>query len=58
MIPFPPWDCVVIVMKEGFGRDGQSGSSALGCGHIVELWVIEIIPRLIFSMACGQVADR
>jgi hypothetical protein len=55
--PSPSRDCVVIMMKERFGRDRQSGSSALECGHL-ELWVIELIPDAIFLRACSPVDER
>jgi hypothetical protein len=44
-------------MMEGrYGRNRQSGSSALECGHL-ELWVIELPPNAIFSWAYRPVAD-
>jgi hypothetical protein len=56
-LPSPSRDCVVIMMKERFGRGRQSGSSALECGHL-ELWVIELVTNAIFLRACSPVADR
>jgi len=56
-LTLPLGDCIVIVMKEKFGRDRQSGSSALECGHL-ELLVIELIPNAISLRACSPVADR
>jgi hypothetical protein len=54
----PPFrDCVVIVMEGRYGRNRQSGSSALECGHL-ELWVIELLANATFSWACNTVADR
>jgi hypothetical protein len=50
-------DCVVIMMKGRYGRDRQSGSSALGCGHL-ELWVTDLGSNAIFSRDCIPVADR
>ena len=40
-----------------YGRNRQSSSSALECGHL-ELWVIELLANAIFSWACSPVADR
>ncbi len=45
------------MMKERFGRDRQSGSSALECGHL-ELWVIDLVSNTIFLRACSPLADR
>jgi hypothetical protein len=40
-----------------YGRNRQSSSSALECGHL-ELWVIELLANAIFSWDCGPAADR
>jgi hypothetical protein len=45
------------MMKERFGQDRQSGSSALEGGHL-ELWVIELVSNAIFSRACSPGVDR
>jgi hypothetical protein len=46
----------LLMMKERFGRDKQSGSSALECGHL-EFWVMELVPNGIFLRACNLAAD-
>jgi hypothetical protein len=40
-------DCVVIMMEGRSGRNRQSGSSTLECGHL-ELLVIELLAYAIF----------
>jgi hypothetical protein len=56
-IPLPFRDCVAIMTEGRYVRNRQSRSSALECGHL-ELWVIELLAKAIFSCACSPVADR
>ena len=44
-------------MEGRHGRNRQSDSSALECGHL-ELWVIELLADVIFSCGYSLVVDR
>jgi hypothetical protein len=50
-----PRDCVVIMEEERFGRDRQSDSSALECGHL-ELSLTDLLGNTILSWCCSSVA--
>jgi hypothetical protein len=54
-IPSFSGDCVVIMEEERFGRDRQSGSSALECGHL-KLSLIDLLGNTILSWGCNSVA--
>jgi hypothetical protein len=56
-LPPPPWRLCCNHGEERFGRDRQSGSSALESGHL-EVRVIDVVTNVIFLRGCGPVADR
>ena len=49
-LSLPTGDSVAIMMEGRYGRNRQSGSSALECGHL-EVWVIDLPASEIFPWA-------
>ncbi len=56
-LSLPTGDSVAIMMEGRYGRNRQSGSSALGCGYL-EVWVIDLPASEIFPWAWRPAVDR